>query len=166
MKYKTKRIVLTALFIAIMACLTMVISIPIASFGYINLSDMLIYLISSTSMLSFSIAVSGIGCMLADIFLGYSQYAIITLFAKGLEAFTSFYLVNKKRWNIYISYMFAGMVMLCTYAIGDCILTGDLKTFTVSFLANLPQAVVCIVLAILSYKHFKKIMEKIDYGSK
>lgn len=160
-----KNIVIAALFIAILTIFTMLISIPIGIYGYINLSDFLILLISSIFPMGFSIIVAGIGTALADILLGFSQYAIITFFAKSIEAFIAYYLFQKMKMNKILVYPLATLAMIVIYGLGDVILSLNPFIFLSSLIANLPQAIICSILAILSINTFKKIMERISYGS-
>ena len=124
----------------------MLISIPIGIYGYINLSDFLILLISSIFPMGFSIVVAGIGTALADILLGY-------------------YLFQKMKMNKILVYPLATLAMIVIYGLGDVILSLNPFIFLSSPVANLPQAIICSILAILSINTFKKIMERISYGS-
>lgn len=149
-----------------MTSVTMLIAIPIGTFGYINLSDMLIYLLATAFPLEALILISGIGTALADILLGYTQYALITFFAKSLEAFVVYCIFHKVKLKNYIAFPCGAITMLAVYAIGDCILGGNLALFFNSLALNLPQGIICVGLALIAYKPFTYIMERLYNGSK
>lgn len=158
-----RKIVYIGLFTGLMIVLTSIIAIPIGVNGYINLSDLLIMLLS-TYLDDFSIfIISGIGCAFSDIFLGYSNYAIFTLLIKGLEGLFMVYLFRKKMINNHIIiFISGGLIMLTGYGLVDILLFNDIKMFIPSIILNLPQALSCILMASLLFKPFKLIGRKID----
>lgn len=82
--FSTFRIVITALFAALICVATMLVQIPIpATGGYANLGDGII-LISAFLLDPFcAILAAGIGSMLADLLAGYASFAIGTLVIKA-----------------------------------------------------------------------------------
>lgn len=158
-----RKIVYIGLFTGLMIILTSIIAIPIGVNGYINLSDLLIMLLS-TYLDGFSIfIIAGIGCAFSDIFLGYSNYAIFTLLIKGLEGLFMVYLFRKKMINNHIIiFILGGLIMLTGYGLVDILLFNDIKIFIPSIILNLPQALSCILMASLLFKPFKLIGRKID----
>jgi len=86
MKFQTKKLVLSALFMALTCVATMSIRIPTpGTGGYIHPGDALVIL--SGPVWGFLIA--GIGSCLADLLGGYLTYVPITFLIKGLVAFFS-----------------------------------------------------------------------------
>ena len=83
---KIKKMVLTALLAALTCVATMIIQIPSPMNGYVNLGDCFVLLSGWLLGPWLGFAASGIGSMLADIFLGYTHYAPGTLVIKGLVA--------------------------------------------------------------------------------
>ena len=83
---KIKKMVLTALLAALTCVATMIIQIPSPMNGYVNLGDCFVLLSGWLLGPWLGFAASGIGSMLADIFLGYTHYAPGTLVIKGVVA--------------------------------------------------------------------------------
>lgn len=164
--YQIKNMVIVAMFIAIMTCLTMLIAIPVGAFGYINLSDMLICLIVPFFSIGSSVLISGVGCALADFMLGYNQYVLITFCAKALEAIVVYYLINKLHLNKLIAYSLGALVMITCYAGFEVVVGSNISLFITAFLANLPQGLICVILALVLYKPFEHLMKGLQHGSK
>ena len=156
-----KRLIYIALFEAIMIVLTCVVVIPIGTFGYINLSDLLIMLLSPLFGWGELILIGGVGCALADLFLGYSSYAIFTLFIKSIEAVVIFFFVKRLqvRYRI-IAYAIGSIFMLIGYGVSDIILSGSPAIFAASFIANMPQAFICTLAAVLINVPFEKFVAR------
>ncbi len=77
-----------AILIALTTVMTMVINIPtIATKGYLNLGDMVVFMAAFILGKKGGFIVGGFGSALADILLGYTHYAPITFIVKGLEGF-------------------------------------------------------------------------------
>jgi uncharacterized membrane protein len=86
--FNTKKLSLTALFIALVCISTMVFQIPIpATSGYIHLGDSAIMLISCFFGWPFGMIAGGLGSGLADVLSGYAQWAPFTLIIKALMGF-------------------------------------------------------------------------------
>ena len=81
---KVKQIALISVFIAGVALLTMGSSINIFQ-GYLNFGDVLVMGMGFVLGLPYAL-LGGVGAALADLLLGYGQYAIFTLIIKGIEA--------------------------------------------------------------------------------
>lgn len=156
-----KRLIYIALFEAIMIVLTCVVVIPIGSFGYINLSDLLIMLLSSVFGWGELIMIGGVGCALADLFLGYSSYAVFTLFIKSIEAVVIFFFVKRlqKRYR-FIAYIIGSIFMLIGYGISDVILSASPAIFVASFVANCPQAFICTLTAVFINVPFERFVAR------
>ncbi len=156
MNNKIHKLVKVALYTAIMFILTAFIAIPIGSFGYINLSDFLIMLLSGVLDPFSLILVAGIGTSLADLFMGFAYYAFFTFIIKALEAFLIFKLL-KRHFKTYLAFGFGVLLMLVGYGLSDVILTLDPFIFFTSFMMNLPQGLCCVLLALILFKRFEKL---------
>lgn len=82
----TKNLVTTALLAALTCIATMVIQIPTPTLGYIHPGDCFVILSGILLGPVFGPLSAGIGSMLADIFTGYTIYALPTLLIKGFSA--------------------------------------------------------------------------------
>ena len=83
-RISTFRIVITALFAALICVATMLIQIPIpATGGYANLGDGFILICAFLMNPLYTLIAAGLGSMLADILLGYISYAPGTLVIKA-----------------------------------------------------------------------------------
>jgi len=151
-----KKIVQSALFTAILFVVTTTINIPTA-FGFINLSDTIIFLCASVLPVHYSFLIAGIGTSLADLFLGYGQYAIFTFFIKAFEACI---VARIKTNHTIIVFAIAGIFMMVSYALVDCFLFGSMAVFISSMLYNGLQAIASIVLAQLFVKRFVQYFKK------
>ena len=135
----------------------MLLQIPIpATLGYINLGDTMIFVVAIlfspvTAMIS-----GGIGSALADVLLGYTQWALFTLIIKGLEGLICGLIIVKFR-KIFIdgrlvktmslvAMISGGLVMIVGYFFGGWILFGTWQSSIVSVPQYLIQAVASVVL--------------------
>lgn len=156
---KIKQLAVGGSSIAIIFILSAFISFPAGNFGYLNIGDAFIMLFASildTSLLAF--LVSGIGSMMADIYLGYSQYAIFTFLIKGMEGWIVHKLVKK---NHFLAYLCGGIIVVAGYALTDVILTSQWMMAFESIAFNSIQVIVSIIIAICLHQPFMKIKNKI-----
>ena len=97
---KNKSIALKIAITAIMAALTCVVTMAVAvyipgSYGFFNIGESIVYLSAILFGPIIGAISGGVGSMIADIFLGYSNYAPGTLVIKGLEGFLVGYVYLK-----------------------------------------------------------------------
>ena len=154
MKLKTKKMVVSAVFAALICVATMSISIPIpATGGYINLGDCLVVLSAWLLGGTYGFAASAIGSMLADIFLGYSLYAPATFIIKGLMALCA-YLIFKFLSKLpriaahFISALCAEVIMVAGYFIYECFILGFGLGAVPSIFSNMVQAAGGIIISV------------------
>lgn len=122
-----KKIVLCGFGIAVIFVLTAFVAIPIGQFGYVNLGDSGVMLFASILNPALAFLVGGVGSAAADMFLGFTQYAIFTFFIKGLEALLVAMLVKKLKGAMRsFGYMLALIVMVLGYYLADSIMFGYL----------------------------------------
>jgi len=119
------RISLIIVMTALTAVSTMLIQIPIPLVGYFNLGDVMIFV----SALTFGPIVGGfaggIGSAIADMILGYPQFAIPTLIIKGLEGLIAGSITNTKQ--VYLDVLgviVAGVEMIVGYFIVEWLFLG------------------------------------------
>jgi uncharacterized membrane protein len=120
----------TAIMIAVVAVFTRFIVIPIGP-GYFNFSDVAIYFAAFAFGPWVGLAAGGVGAALADISLGYSQFALLTFFAHGLEGLVAGYLgwqgspivrfVGKRdaRLRMLLGWLAGTVVMVGLYFLGE-----------------------------------------------
>lgn len=146
------KMVLTALFTAMIFVLTRFVSVPVAT-GYVHFGDALVYLTASILGGPWGLFAASVGEALADISSGWLSYAPATLIVKALIALP-FVLVNKKSEKILtpLTALFtipAGAITVGGYFIADLII--DKAYAFVNIPGNVIQAcgsaVVFIVLA-------------------
>ncbi|MFH1008792.1 MAG: ECF transporter S component [Candidatus Latescibacterota bacterium] len=83
---KTKNLATMALLVAMTAVATMIIKIPTpATRGYVNVGDSVIFVSALLFGARMGGVSGGVGSALADVLLGYTHYAPITLVVKGIE---------------------------------------------------------------------------------
>ena len=87
---KTKKLVFTALFAALICVAAMVIKIPTPTSGYANLSDCMVLLSGWLLGPLYGFFAAAIGSAMADIFSGYALYAPASFVVKGLMALVAY----------------------------------------------------------------------------
>ena len=83
---QTKKLVLAALFCALICVATAVLPIPLGNGGYANLGDTLIAVCTFFVGPIWGFLAAGIGSALTDLALGYGIYAPVTFIIKGTMA--------------------------------------------------------------------------------
>ncbi len=83
----TKKIIMTGLMMALVTVSTMVLMVPVPfTNGYIHLGDSMIFLSVLILGWRYGAVAAGVGSALADLFVGYANWAPWTLCIKGLMA--------------------------------------------------------------------------------
>lgn len=158
---KTKNIVTAALAISAIFVFTAFVSFPIGSFGYLNIGDAIIMLFASLFSPLLALFIAGTATLMADISLGYAQYAVFTFVIKGMEAFLVSILIKKLGVNKRILiFVLAGLVVIFGYGLTDVILTGEWYLFLESITFNSIQVIASIIIASLAFPLFTKVMKK------
>ena len=92
----TYKIVLAALFAALICVATMLVQIPIpATGGYANLGDGVVLICAFLMNPAYAIMAAGVGSMLADLLAGYMSYALGTLIIKAGVALIGTFIYNR-----------------------------------------------------------------------
>ena len=160
-KNSTKKLVIIALFAAIVCVATMIIKIPSPMKGYINLGDCVILLCGWLLSPAAAFIASGLGSALADLFSGYVIYAPATFVIKGTMAIIFSYgikLLRSKSGNT-IAPIISGIAAEIWMILGYFIFEGFLYGFVpsaVNIPANGVQGVAGMILGNILIKLFKK----------
>lgn len=162
-----RKLVLTALFMALACVATMVIHIPSPmEGGYLNLGDCIVLLAGWVLGPWWGMAAGGIGSGLADIFLGSAAWAPGTLVIKALMGMTAG-LIAKHAGLVrrILSGVAAEVIMVLGYFAYSGLVMGYGLAATAEIPGNLIQGGVGLVVAVLlfvlldktgTFKHLKK----------
>lgn len=156
----TKKLVITALFTALIAVATVSVQIPLP-FGYANLGDAFVLLSALILGGLWGATASGLGSALADIILGFAIYAPATFIIKGLVALVASLLLRilgkHIRYDIIyqiIACIVAEFIMIAGYFFYEAVVLGYSWGATASIVGNVMQAAVGIVIALLTMTVF------------
>lgn len=144
--FSIKKLAVAGIFTALITILTM-LAFPIAG-GYIHLGDGMIYACAwAVGGVPGAIA-SALGSALADILLGYPQYAIATLFIKFAMAYVCYAIMKKLAYkglsNVFAMAV-ASIIMVVGYCICDYFL-GGIGGAIAGIYGNLLQAIAGMIL--------------------
>lgn len=163
MNYKTKKIVLNGLMIALVCIATMTIQIPTpGTNGYVNIGDAVIFITSILFGPLGGMLAGGIGSAMADLLSGYPHWAIFTLIIKGLEGYLVGIICKQNNTIVknILSTISGALIMVVGYFLAGAILKGSFVVSAASIPSNIIQGVVSIVIAVplsLSLKNVKYI---------
>lgn len=161
MKTATKKIVISALFAALVCVATMLIKIPSPLKGYLNLGDGIVLLAAWILPLPYGVVAAGLGSALADVFSGYVVYAPATFVIKALMAVVAYFcykLFTKKTKSTLsrvLSGILAEIVMILGYFLFEGVLYGFVPSL-VNIPANAVQGVAGIVIGVVLTTVFEK----------
>lgn len=175
-KTSTFKIVITALFAALICVATMLVQIPIpATGGYANLGDGIILICAFLMNPVYAVTAAGLGSMLADILAGYISFAPGTLVIKAGVALIAALIYRRfgaKRGGkgALISMIVAGILaeafMVLGYFFYEAVLMGVGIAAAGGILGNIGQGIVgvivaCIVSPVLTRSgEVRELMEK------
>ena len=156
-----KKLVMCGFGMAVVFVLTAFVAIPIGQFGYVNLGDAGVMLFASILNPALAFAVGGIGSASADLYLGFSQYAIFTFLIKGLEAVVVSYVFKTLKGKVsYFGFLVAVVVMVFGYYLTDAILYGDFIVALGGVGFNFMQGMVSLIIACILQMLFQKTATK------
>lgn len=166
MSNKTRLIALTAMFIALVFVVTAFVKVPVSfTNGYKNLGDAVIFLSSLFFGPFLGFFIGGTGSMLADVFLGYTHYAIPTFIVKGIEGFVAALIYRtylKKKGDhfgaFFLASLAAGLWMCLGYFLTNTLIFGRYEAALMGIPGNLAQAGISLVAACLIYFALKPIL--------
>ncbi len=162
-----KKLVISALFSALIFVATAVLPIPIGSGGYANLGDTLIAVCAFFVGPVWGFFAAGLGSSLADLFLGYGIYAPATFIIKGSMAIV--YILVFRRFAktkaaipmALVASIVAEAIMVGGYFAFECILYSPAGALPNIF-ANSLQGLVgcaCSTVLISLFSHSKYFMK-------
>ena len=158
--FSVKMLCFGALFAAL-TCAATLISVPLP-FGYFNLGDVLV-LVGTWCLGPIGIISASLGSALADVILGWAQYAPATFIIKGLMALIAFLLCKRLHvralpLELLIRTLVAVLceaVMVGGYLLYEAVFLGYGAGALVSIVGNCMQGLVGIVGAIVLYTALK-----------
>lgn len=157
----TRKIVMSAMFAALVCIATMMIRIPSPLKGYLNLGDGIVLLAGWMLPPFYGFLAAGAGSALADLFSGYVIYAPATFIIKGLMALVAHYGFQLFR-NIIgtqPSRIVAGIAAELVMVLGYFVFEGFLYGFVPSIVnipANSVQGLAGLILGCALIKMFEK----------
>ena len=151
------KIVITALFAALICVATMIVQIPIAATGgYANLGDGIILVCAFLLHPLYAVIAAGLGSVLADLLAGYAAYAPATLVIKACVALIATLIFNRfgrgkntgrKIIVMIISGILAECLMVLGYFFYEAVILGMGMAAAAGIVGNIMQGVVGIVAA-------------------
>ena len=167
-QFNTKKLVLGALFAALICACTMVVTIPTPTGGYVHAGDCFVILAGVFLGPIAGGLAGGIGSMLSDAFLGYISYAPATFIIKFLAAFavglifrSTRKLSNSNRTRI-IQFTICGLIssaiVVTGYFFYEWLLTDNVLSAAISgIVGNLFQGLTSIILSNLLYNLLPRV---------
>lgn len=154
----TKTMVRYGILMALTTVMTMVVHIPtFGTSGYLNLGDMVVFFTALMLGKKGGFIVGGLGSALADLLLGYSFYAPITLIVKGLEGYITGSILETKLGHKtpLIATTIGGIWMAFGYYFAEIFMYGA-KAALASVPGNLLQGFVGAITAVALFGALKK----------
>ena len=153
MNNRTKNIVLSSVFAALVFVLTFVVRIPSVN-GYINVGDSAVLLSGWFLPPPYAFLASSIGSFLADIISGYALYAPATFIIKGFMAVIAYFvfkamvLVTPKLFSRIISGVLCEIFMGLGYYIFEGFLFGFIPALS-SMPGNIIQGAASLIISVI-----------------
>lgn len=158
-KTTTKEITLYGLLIALTTVATMLIQVPIpATKGYVNFGDGILIMAGLLLGKRAGFLAGGVGSALADLLLGYTWFAPITLVVKGFEGFLAGWLFHEKKIPAVVSAAIGGLFMVGGYFAAEVFMYGA-PAAAVSLIPNGMQAFAGVVISNVLFFALKKIQK-------
>lgn len=155
----SKKLVRHAILISLTMVLTMTLKIPtIATKGYLNLGDMVIFLSALMLGKKGGFIVGSIGSSMADLLSGYTHYAPITFVVKGLEGYLAGWILETKlgKKMPIVATVVGGVFMAFGYYVAEVFLYGPIASLA-SLPGNLVQGLFGAVSSMILYNGIKKV---------
>ncbi|HBM80247.1 MAG TPA: ECF transporter S component [Clostridiaceae bacterium] len=169
-----KSIVYTALSIAMVTILTVVIRIPSVRGGYVNFGDIMIFVTAVMLGKRTGFLAGSFGSALADLLSGYPEYAIATFIIKGIEGLLCGTIAGRREnapvSRLSVAAAFSALWMVAGYFLFEYTIGGYLfanKGFGITMAVadlpgNLVQGAVCAVVAVPFILAIKKTGIKLN----
>ena len=156
----TRKIIFSALLASLVAVATMLIKIPSALGGYLNLGDAVVLLCGFLLPMPYAFCAAGIGSALADVFSGYAVYAPATFLIKGLMAIVlralwRLFRKKERRFGYFFGALLAEILMVVGYLLFESLFYGFIPSLA-NVIPNAVQGAVGILVGFLLINLFKK----------
>ena len=167
MNVRTKKIVFSALFAALVCVATMIVKIPSGLNGYLNLGDCVVLAAGWLLSPLYGFVAAGLGSALADLFAGYLIYAPATFFIKGLMALGACLVLRSfsKKLGSLLSKVIGGLLaeawMVLGYLLFESLLYGFVPSL-VNVLGNAVQGAVGLVLGVLLVQVLERLLPDLN----
>lgn len=159
-KTSTRQLTLAALFMALTTVATMVIHIPVpATQGFVNVGDSFVLLSGLLFSHYYGALIGGVGSALADLFLGYTIFAPVTLIVKAIEALLASYIDRGNTVSRVIAVIFGVTWMVFGYFIFEVFMF-DLPVALSAVIPNSIQGIVSAGLALLLYPIVRRLIDR------
>jgi ECF transporter S component (folate family) len=157
-----KKMVMTALLIALVTVTTMVVNVPLPGVrGYVNIGDTVVLLAGLVFGPIVGATAGALGSSLADLLLGYAYWAPWTFVIKGLEGFLAGWFVLRlhkaKKSGMILGTSVAAAVMVFGYFLVGILYYG-LGPAAVSLPGDLLQGSVSVVLSLSLFAPIQKYL--------
>ena len=159
-KTSTRQLTLAALFMALTTVATMVIHIPVpATQGFVNVGDSFVLLSGLLFSHYYGALIGGVGSALADLFLGYTIFAPVTLIVKAIEALLASYIDRGNTVSSVIAVIVGVTWMVFGYFIFEVFMF-DLPVALSAVIPNSIQGIVSAGLALLLYPIVRRLIDR------
>lgn len=159
-KTSTRQLTLAALFMALTTVATMVIHIPVpATQGFVNVGDSFVLLSGLLFSHYYGALIGGVGSALADLFLGYTIFAPVTLIVKAIEALLASYIDRGNTVSRVIAVIVGVAWMVFGYFIFEVFMF-DLPVALSAVIPNSIQGIVSAGLALLLYPIIRRLIDR------
>ena len=159
-KTSTRQLTLAALFMALTTVATMVIHIPVpATQGFVNVGDSFVLLSGLLFSHYYGALIGGVGSALADLFLGYTIFAPVTLIVKAIEALLASYIDRGNTVSRVIAVIVGVTWMVFGYFIFEVFMF-DLPVALSAVIPNSIQGMVSAGLALLLYPIVRRLIDR------
>ncbi len=157
-----RTLAIASIFMAMITLVTMYGMVPIAQ-GYLNLGDAIIMLIATVLPAPLVFLIGGLASGLADVLVGYGQYAPFTFIIKGLEGvlIAVLFMSMKKPWRYVIPFLVAAAWIAIGYALTDAFLYQSWQVGLTSLGYNLFQGVTSAMIAMGLVRSIYPILSKL-----
>ena len=159
---KTRRIILSALFAALICVATLVIRIPLPVIGYINMGDCFVLLAGIFFGPLYGGIASGIGSAFADLISGYPIYLPFTFVIKFLMAvvISALYKKNHNKFGYILGGVLAELIMIVGYYLTDSMLLSSFIAASTGIYGNSIQGLGGIIISILLFPVIKRSLKR------
>ncbi|CAM2730714.1 ECF transporter S component [Dolosigranulum pigrum] len=159
-KTSTRQLTLAALFMALTTVATMVIHIPVpATQGFVNVGDSFVLLSGLLFSHYYGALIGGVGSALADLFLGYTIFAPVTLIVKAIEALLASYIDRGNTVSRVIAVIVGVAWMVFGYFIFEVFMF-DLPVALSAVIPNSIQGIVSAGLTLLLYPIVRRLIDR------